>query len=124
LEPAPAISAVAEPAPRPVAEVPAAEAAYLAPTPTPTPIPVPVTAKVDERPMPAKAAQPIDASTLQSVVESAGLQWVQTAPSAMATDAEPVTPAAPRAPRVRKPRVAAPSEPLMQVETQNPPGDA
>ena len=116
------IPAVAELAPQPVAKVPAAEAAYS--EPTPAPMPAPVTAKVDERPMPAKAAQPIDASTLQSVVESAGLQWVQTAPSAMVTDAEPVTPAAPRVPRVRRPRVAAASEPLMQVETQNPPGDA
>jgi hypothetical protein len=83
-----------------------------------------VAGQVDERPMPAKAAQPNDASALQSVVESAGLQWVQTAPSAMTADPEPVTPTAPRAPRVRKPRVAAAIEPLVQVETQNPPGDA
>jgi ribonuclease E len=122
IEPVPATPAVAEPAPKPVAEVPAAEAAYF--EPTPAPMPEPVTAKVDERPMPVTAAQPIDASMLQSVVESAGLQWVQTAPSALATDLEPVTPAAPRVPRVRRPRVVAASEPLMQVETQNPPSDA
>jgi hypothetical protein len=66
-------------------------------------------------------AQPIDASALQSVVEQAGLQWVQTAPAAAAgePEPEPIAPAR-RAPRVRKPRTPIVSEPLVQVETQEP----
>jgi hypothetical protein len=57
----------------------------------------------------------LDPAALQSVVEQAGLQWVQTAPSA--APVEPEVPAPVRAPRVRKPRAAPVSEPLVQVET-------
>ncbi|MFO0461943.1 MAG: hypothetical protein ACK50I_22535, partial [Burkholderiales bacterium] len=65
------------------------------------------------------ASDPIDASTLQSVVEQAGLQWVQTAPAAQEAEPEPIVPVE-RAPRVRKPRAPVASEPLVQVETQAP----
>jgi hypothetical protein len=77
---------------------------------------MPVTAVV-AAPAQAIAAAPVaDTSSLIAVVESAGLQWVQTAPSAMA-EPEAVVPVVVRAPRVRKPRAIAPAEPLMQVET-------
>jgi ribonuclease E len=67
-------------------------------------------------PVQTSAAAPIaDTSSLIAVVESAGLQWVQTAPSAVA-EPEVVVPVV-RAPRVRKPRPVVPAEPLMQVET-------
>jgi len=68
-------------------------------------------------PMPAPTAQPIDASTLQTVVEQAGLQWVQTDPRSLEQPVEPVA-ITPRPPRIRKPRPIASSEPLQQVETR------
>jgi ribonuclease E len=76
-----------------------------------------------ERPAPLPTAMPIDASALQSVIEQAGLQWVQTARTAVEADPEPIVPVQ-RAPRVRKPRAAPADEPLVQVETQAPRGDA
>jgi hypothetical protein len=73
-------------------------------------------------PAPVAASRPIDTGSLQSVIEQAGLQWVQTAPSAAGQEPEPIT-VAPRVPRVRKARSAPVSEPLMQIETQTPPSD-
>jgi ribonuclease E len=99
-------------APAPVATAPAA------PAPVATaPVPAPVAAATAPAPVPA--AEPIDASTLQSVVEQAGLQWVQTAPAAQEAEPEPIVPVE-RAPRVRKPRAQVAIEPLVQVETQAP----
>jgi ribonuclease E len=78
-------------------------------------------------PAPAKAASPAtpdqtpeEPASLTKIVESAGLEWVQTRQDlgATATQVEAPVARAPRAPRVRKPRVATASEPLMQVETQ------
>jgi len=120
-------ASVAVPVPEPLikAAPPATQTAVAqavvpetASTPAVTVAPVSVTpvAAAVAAPVQARAAAPIDdTSSLIAVVESAGLQWVQTAPSAAA---EPeVVVAVVRAPRVRKPRPVAPAEPLMQVET-------
>jgi len=118
---------VAVPVPEPVikAAPPATQTAVAqavvpatASTPAVTVAPVSVTpvAAAVAAPVQARVAAPIDdTSSLIAVVESAGLQWVQTAPSA-AAEPEVVVPVV-RAPRVRKPRPVAPAEPLMQVET-------
>jgi hypothetical protein len=83
-------------------------------------VPAPVVASIPEPVIAVAAPAPIaDTSTLMAVVEGAGLQWVQTAPSAVA-EPEVVTPVV-RAPRVRKPRAVVAAEPLMQVETGQPP---
>ena len=65
----------------------------------------------------AAPAQPVPARALEEVVQSAGLEWVQTS---AAPQAEPVVtaPAAPRPRRQRKPRTPVATEPLQQVETQ------
>jgi len=76
--------------------------------------PVPVAAPAAQ-PAPVVASQPIDASSLQVVVEQAGLQWVQTSAPA-AYEPEPIAPVV-RTPRVRKPRPSVSTEPLVQVET-------
>ena len=64
------------------------------------------------------AAPVVDASALTAVVESVGLQWVQTSTRAE-PEPEPIAPK-PRVARVRKPRPAPASEPLMQIETETP----
>jgi ribonuclease E len=100
--------------------------ATVVPAPVDTPEPsAPAAAPLAARPViamapaPLPAADPIDTSTLQAVVEQAGLQWVQTAPTAAELEPEAVIPVQ-RAPRVRKPRAPVASEPLVQVETQAP----
>jgi ribonuclease E len=113
-EPAPARIAAAMPAP--------AEQEAAMPVQPRQPA---VAAPTVERRLPEPAGEPIapvDPAKLQDVVSQAGLQWVQTAPSALAQEPEPIAPQ-PRAPRVRKPRQAAVAEPLVQVETQPPPRD-
>jgi ribonuclease E len=87
------------------------ETTIVASAPVVMPVAAPVAAPVQA----IAAASIADTSSLIAVVENAGLQWVQTAPSAMA-EPEAVAPVA-RTPRVRKPRPVAPAEPLMQVET-------
>ena len=64
------------------------------------------------------APAPLPRDQLESIVESAGLQWVETSHAAPAAQPETVPP--PRKPRVRKPRSAASAEPLEQVETGRP----
>jgi ribonuclease E len=76
-------------------------------TPAPAPIPAPVQA-----PAPA----PVKKADLDNIVSGAGLQWVETAPSAVAVD-EPVVPAAPRPVRTRKPKAPIEQMSLQQVET-------
>ena len=67
---------------------------------------------------PSVAAPVVDTSALTAVVESVGLQWVQTSTRAE-PEPEPIAPK-PRVARVRKPRPAPASEPLMQIETETP----
>jgi ribonuclease E len=102
----------------PTATAPTATAAEAAPAERAPAAAAPVATA----PAPVPAAEPIDASALQSVVEQAGLQWVQTAPTALEAEPEPIAPVQ-RAPRVRKPRAPVASEPLVQVETQAPRGE-
>jgi ribonuclease E len=115
---APAPSPAPAPAPEPLA------AALVAPEPlgpsgpsAPTPA-RPVSARVAAA-APVTAAGPAVNASLESVVEQAGLQWVQTAPSALDREPEPIAPT-PRVPRARKPRSRQADEPLVQVETQAP----
>ncbi len=81
------------------------------------PMPAPAVAPAPE---PATAPETIVALTpdLGDVVKEAGLEWVQTAPTAIADPAPIVL--APRAPRPRRVRVRSsqPPAPLEQVETQ------
>jgi ribonuclease E len=129
--PAPASSEATAPAPvaAPVAAPPerepvAVQPAGFAAQPTsgqaePADVPSPSAS------LPSEPVQPVattDADALKSVIEQAGLQWVQTtaAPSAPEPEAAP----APRPARVRRPRQPVASEPLMQVETRSPSGDA
>ena len=67
----------------------------------------------------APVAPPADRASLQSVVEQAGLQWVETDPAMLATQ-QPIVLPPPRAPRLRKPPPAISSAPLEQVETRRP----
>ncbi|MEI6548409.1 MAG: hypothetical protein WCN85_15440, partial [Burkholderiales bacterium] len=123
----------------PIAMAVAVPAADPAPVPAAAPIPEPLVASIPEPVMapqapasqlevakavaavtaPLETAPVADTPSLMAVVEGAGLQWVQTAPSAVA-EPEAVAPVA-RAIRVRKPRPMAAAEPLMQVETGQPP---
>jgi ribonuclease E len=62
------------------------------------------------------AAAMVPKQQLEAIVESAGLQWVETtAPTQAAVEPEFVPP--PRPARKRKPRTVIASEPLQQVET-------
>jgi ribonuclease E len=124
--PAPVVEAVsaaievtaAEPALTPVEAIVAAPVAPSVAAPAMAA--QPTAARAGDTPAPAPAARPIDTGSLQSVVEQAGLQWVQTAPSAATEEPEPIA-LAPRVPRVRKARSAPVAEPLVQIETQSPP---
>ncbi len=82
---------------------------------TATPIPVPA-------PAPAPAPVPVAVATpavdLNSVVSSAGLQWVQTTAPVQTSFIEEVM-AKPRQARVRKPKPVIVNEPLQMVETEN-----
>ena len=89
------------------AQVPAA-----APAPVVTSAPAPVVAAA-----PAPVAEEIvPRQALEAIVESAGLQWVETAATAL-PEPEPEV-VAPRPVRKRKPRTVVVNEPLQQVETQ------
>jgi len=125
--PAPVVATDGEALVAPVAESVAApvEAAAVAPVtgsmtaPVSAPMTAPVTGPVTA---PVTAAAPPVA--LDQVVAEAGLEWVQTrsdllAPATQGIDEGEARP--PRPVRVRKPRVAAPDEPLQMVETRNSP---
>ncbi|MDO4682534.1 MAG: Rne/Rng family ribonuclease [Lautropia sp.] len=78
----------------------------------------PAVAKPTEA-QPARAAAPvIQTQALKEVVQSAGLEWVQTTSAPQAQVPVPTPPAAPRPRRQRKPKVKIEAEPLQQVETQ------
>jgi ribonuclease E len=113
----PVIAAEAEPVPAPIAEA----------QPEPTPAPVPVVAAVPPAPVavasaPATVHAPFVLPTeqLQSVAESAGLQWVNSdaekiraVQEAMAREPKPV-----HVPREPKPLEAVDEGPLVLVETR------
>ena len=93
-------------------------APVFVPTPvavTPAPSPAPVSA-----PTPAPVAQAVSQQSLDEVLKSAGLTMAVTNPDKLRQVQEASTVSAPtvRTPRERKPVVSAPSEPLVQIETQ------
>jgi hypothetical protein len=93
-------------------------APVFVPTPvavTPAPSPAPVSA-----PTPAPVAQAVSQQSLDEVLKSAGLTMAVTNPDKLRQVQEASTVSAPtvRTPRERKPLVSAPSEPLVQIETQ------
>jgi ribonuclease E len=96
IQPAPA------PAPAPVV--------VAAPAPSPVQAPAPVQALA-----PAPAPAPVKKADLDNIVSGAGLQWVETAPSAAVE--EIVVPSAPRPVRTRKPKAPIEQMSLQQVET-------
>ncbi|MFY9137290.1 ribonuclease E/G, partial [Zwartia sp.] len=117
--PAPAAFVQTETAPvvsAPVVSAPVQVApAAVQPTPTPAPASVQVAA-TPSAPIAAPAA-PADTATLHAIVQTAGLQWVESDPVrvAQAMANQRVTPI--KLGREPKPRVAVSSEPLVQVET-------
>jgi ribonuclease E len=97
---------------------PAPQAEALAVPPEPTPVAAAPAGTAAEPP----ATRPVAATptaSLDQVVSSAGLEWVQTQPRAgNGVTAAEETPA-PRVGRVRRPRQAPAAEPLQQVETRS-----
>ena len=115
ITPAPeVVSAAAEPAvatPEPAVSASVAPVVVAAPEPAPLPAPVAAAA-------PVAPAAPVKAD-LDSIVSSAGLQWVETKSRQLSLDDSLETLPAARPARVRRPRAAAaPAEPLQQVETR------
>ncbi len=102
------VAAVEPPAPVVAAEVQAAPAVVVsaAPAPAPTSAPAPV---------------PAPAADIDELLRAAGLQMAVTNPDRLqAVQADQVTPApVPKPRRERKPVVATPDEPLVQVQTRN-----
>jgi ribonuclease E len=90
-------------------------AAIAAPATTPVSSPMPAQAPAPVAVAPALATPAVD---LNSVVSSAGLQWVQTTAPVQTSFIEEVM-AKPRQPRVRKPKPVIVNEPLQMVETEN-----
>jgi ribonuclease E len=95
----------------------------VAPTPAPAfvPTPVAVTPAPSPAPVPAAVAAPaVSQQSLDEVLKSAGLTMAVTNPDKLRQVQEASAVSAPttRTPRERKPVVTAPSEPLVQIETQ------
>ena len=89
----------------------------IAPAPTPAPSPAPVqVVTAPSAPIVVPAARP-DTATLHAIVQTAGLQWVESDPVrvAQALANQRVSPI--KLGREPKPRVVVSSEPLVQVET-------
>jgi ribonuclease E len=117
-----AVAAVAPVAVAPIAATP--EALVVAPTPvlptpvtTPAPTPAPVqVATVSTAPTLAQTPR-VDQATLHAIVQTAGLQWVETDPArvAQAMASQNVVPV--KLGREPKPKAAVSSQPLVQVET-------
>ena len=101
-----------------------AESSTVEAAPTPAPVFVPTSVAVTPAPVfaptPAPAAQAVSQQSLDEVLKSAGLTMAVTNPDKLRQVQEASAVSAPpvRTPRERKPVVAAPSEPLVQIETQ------
>jgi ribonuclease E len=97
-----------------------------APTPAPVFVPTPVAVTPASSPAPVSAptpapvAQAVSQQSLDEVLKSAGLTMAVTNPDKLRQVQEASTVSAPptRTPRERKPVASAPSEPLVQIETQ------
>jgi ribonuclease E len=95
-------------------------AAVVAPLAAPQPAPAPAVAPspiVVAAPAaaPVPAPEPVKKADLDNIVSGAGLQWVETAPSASVE--EVIVPSAPRPVRTRKPKAPIEQMSLQQVET-------
>ena len=104
---------------QPVAAAPVAEpVAVAAPAPAPAPVaaPAPVTAPVAAQPIVITPA--LDTAALHAIVQSAGLQWVESDPArvAQAKANQVIVPV--QLGRTRKPAAVVSNEPLVQVETR------
>ena len=91
------------------------------PTPAPVFVPTPVAVTPAPAPMPAPVPAPaVSQQSLDEVLKSAGLTMAVTNPDKLRQVQEASAVSAPpvRTPRERKPVVSAPSEPLVQIETQ------
>ena len=102
----------------PIVEAVPTPAPVFVPTPvaaTPAPTPAPVSATISTPVTPAASQQSLD-----EVLKSAGLTMAVTNPDKLRQVQEASAVSAPptRTPRERKPVVSAPSEPLVQIETQ------
>jgi ribonuclease E len=100
-----------------------AESSIVETVPTPAPAFVPTPVAVTPAPAPTPAPVPAPAVSQQSldeVLKSAGLTMAVTNPDKLRQVQEASAVSAPpvRTPRERKPVVSAPSEPLVQIETQ------
>ncbi|MDF3835286.1 Rne/Rng family ribonuclease [Cupriavidus basilensis] len=104
-QPAPAVAETAAQAP--AAQAPAVEAPVAAPAAIPAAVPAPV------------AAAPVAIETLQPMLASAGLEWINTDSSKLraAQEAAASIPPAPRVVRERKPLPPLPEGPMILVET-------
>ena len=100
-----------------------AESSTVEATPTPAPVFVPTPVAVTPAAAPTPAPVPAPAASQQSlddVLKSAGLTMAVTNPDKLrqVQEASAVSATPTRTPRERKPVVSAPSEPLVQIETQ------
>ena len=117
LEPAPerkAEAVEAEPVAQ-AAEVTLAEPQAPAAPTAPAPSVAPTAATAPAAPTPEPISE-VRKEQLESIVETAGLEWVETKPTQLTLEEVPVPLARPQ--RQRKPRPAVADEPLLQVETR------
>ena len=121
---APQPAAVAQPVvTQPIAAAPAVAApvavepvVVTAPVPVATAAPAPVAAPVAAQPIVITPA--LDTAALHAIVQSAGLQWVESDPARVAQAKANQVIVAVQLGRARKPAVIVSSEPLVQVETR------
>ncbi|MCX7274836.1 MAG: Rne/Rng family ribonuclease [Burkholderiales bacterium] len=112
----PIAMAVPEPAPAPAPVAIAAPAPVVVAAPAPVVVAAPAPVAIAAPAAPAAAPAKAD---LDSIVSSAGLQWVETKSRQLSLDDGLETVPAAKPARVRRPRAAAaPAEPLQQVETR------
>jgi ribonuclease E len=101
-----------------------AESSTVEAVPTPAPVFVPTPVAVTPAPTPAPVSMPVTPAasqqSLDDVLKSAGLTMAVTNPDKLRQVQEATAVSTPptRTPRERKSVVSAPSEPLVQIETQ------
>ena len=87
-----------------------------APVPVATAAPAPVAAPVAAQPIVITPA--LDTAALHAIVQSAGLQWVESDPARVAQAKANQVIVAVQLGRARKPAAVVSNEPLVQVETR------
>ncbi len=86
------------------------------PAPVSTTVPAAAAATVEIRVAEPVATSEVPKEELESIVATAGLQWVETRPAQLTLEEAPMPP--PRAQRQRRPRATTAQEPLVQIETR------